>query len=270
MDKAFEDIGGGLDGDIVSELRERLAALGQALLLHWRLDAELGHHRHRLGDALRELATIVKLPTALITEVKAVKAASDKARHEPLGDGGDGIHARKAFPENVDAPVFVPQGDLGFVQEADWDISWRLCTCGATFIPVYCDAAAAVPEADADGGAQEPEEQQFGAVEAAEAAVGQGDGGLATPFERPEFGAHPPDSEYAEGGAAEAGVSVTEAEVAIVQQMHAQTVGALNAKRTMKWSGLHPQPFKRKLARLERQGGPATEETNNDTSCKQQ
>ena len=45
VDKAMEDIGRSGDGDIEGELRGRPAALGQALLLHWWLDAELGHHR---------------------------------------------------------------------------------------------------------------------------------------------------------------------------------------------------------------------------------
>ena len=89
-------------------------------------------------------------------------------------------------------------------------------------------------------------------------------------LERPEIGVHPPDSEYAEGGAAEAGVSATVAEVAVVQRMHAQTVGAINAKRMTRRRKLYPQPFKRKLARLEREGWPVTEETKNEASCNQQ
>ena len=63
-------------------LASRLEALGRALVLHRRVDERLGHHRHRLGDALRELATLAKVPAEWLLRCRAVKVAGDRARHE--------------------------------------------------------------------------------------------------------------------------------------------------------------------------------------------
>ena len=48
--------------EAAAELGGRLEALGRALLLHQRLDRILGSHRHRLGDALRDVVNIVQMP----------------------------------------------------------------------------------------------------------------------------------------------------------------------------------------------------------------
>ncbi|CAK0822807.1 unnamed protein product [Prorocentrum cordatum] len=94
------------------------------------------------------------------------------------------------------------------------------------------------------------------------------EGGAAAQF--PVLGSHPPSTDGSEGGAAEAGVSATDADLAVVQQLHAQTVGAINAKRISRRRKLYPQPFKWKLARLEREGWPVSVEMKDEASCNQQ
>ncbi|CAK0885884.1 unnamed protein product [Prorocentrum cordatum] len=127
-----------VDGDTVEGLRGRLAALGQAL---------------------RELASIVKLPVAAIIEAKALRAAGDKGSARAMAvreesENGEGL-------EELDVGGLHGADFCPWVGEHGWDGSdgesegddedlWERCDGLAR--PLASDAGNFVDEADGSMG----------------------------------------------------------------------------------------------------------------------
>ncbi|CAK0894735.1 unnamed protein product [Prorocentrum cordatum] len=100
MDALAIDFGA---GELGPESSSRLEALGHALVLHRSVDEGLGHHRHRLGDALRELAALAHVPAEWLLRCRAVKAAGDRGRHEAWSRGD--VHSEKRVEDAAEPSV---------------------------------------------------------------------------------------------------------------------------------------------------------------------
>ncbi|CAK0809837.1 unnamed protein product [Prorocentrum cordatum] len=100
---------------VEEEFKQRMVALGKALLLHWRADGVLGAHRHRLGDALRALHAATGLSEESLDTFKQIKKQGDLARHLPLrvAAPGDVESSEKISVAGEDLRATAPSFVLG-------------------------------------------------------------------------------------------------------------------------------------------------------------